>query len=70
MSAIVEARHNRETARSLFTLASYGQRDPESLDRLRVAFVQEGIPPEFLSHYVPTVPFAFHSISDWLSDTL
>jgi hypothetical protein len=25
-----------------------------------------GIPPDFLSHYVPTEPFAFHSISDWL----
>lgn len=35
-----------------------------------VEFVQEGIPPEFLSHYVPTEPFAFHSISDWLSDAL
>lgn len=56
--AIAEARHNCETARSLFTLASYGRRDPESLDRLRDTFAQEGIPPEFLSHYVPREPFA------------
>ena len=42
--------------------------DSSEMDRLRVAFVQEGIPPEFLSHYIPTRPFAFHSISDWLSD--
>jgi hypothetical protein len=31
--AIIEARHNPETARSLFALASYGRRDPESLER-------------------------------------
>ncbi|EKZ5999866.1 TniQ family protein [Klebsiella pneumoniae] len=68
--AIAEARHNCETARSLFTLASYGRRDPESLDRLRVTFAQEGIPPEFLSHYVPSGPFAFLSMNDGLSDKI
>lgn len=68
--AIAEARHNRETARSLFALASYGRRDPESLDRLRVTFAQEGIPPEFLSHYIPSGPFAFLSMNDGLSDKL
>jgi hypothetical protein len=51
--AVAEARHNPETARSLFALASYGRRDPESLDRLRVTFAKEGIPSEFLSHYQP-----------------
>ena len=68
--AIAEARHNCETARSLFTLASYGRRDPESLDRLRDTFAQEGIPPEFLSHYVPREPFAFLSMNDGLSDKI
>lgn len=51
--AIAEARHNPETARALFRLASSGRRDPESLERLRVTFAKEGIPLEFLSHYVP-----------------
>lgn len=66
--AIAEARHNRETARALFALASHGRRDPESLGRLRVTFSQEGVPPEFLSHYVPNGPFAFLSMNDGLSD--
>ena len=35
--AVAEARHNPETARSLFALASYGRHDPESLDHLRLA---------------------------------
>ena len=56
--AIIEARHNPETARSLFALASYGRRDPESLERLRLTFANEGIPLEFLSHYEPCTPFA------------
>ncbi|HFG4855879.1 TPA: hypothetical protein ACGHLQ_003085 [Salmonella enterica subsp. enterica] len=34
--AVVDARHNPETARSLFALASFGQRDPESLARIGV----------------------------------
>ena len=29
--AVAEARHNPETARSLFAVASYGRRDPASL---------------------------------------
>ena len=66
--AIVEARHNPETARSLFALAAYGRRDPESLERLRVTFTKEGIPPEFLSHYEPDRPFAFFSLNYGLSD--
>ncbi len=66
--AIIEARHNPETARSLFALASYGRRDPESLDRLRLTFVQEGIPLEFLSHYQADIPFACLRQSDGLSD--
>ena len=56
--AVTEARHNPEAARSLFALASYGRRDPESLASLRTLFTQEGIPQEFLSHYVPESPFA------------
>ena len=42
--AIIEARHNPETARSLFALASYGRRDPASLEQLRATFAKEGIP--------------------------
>ena len=68
--AVAEARHNPETARSLFALAAYGKRDPESLERLRAEFAQEGIPREFLSHYEPDGPFACRKISDWLSDKL
>lgn len=66
--AIVEARHNAETARSLFALASFGRRDPEFLERLGITFTQEGIPLEFLSHYEPNEPFAFLKINDGLSD--
>jgi hypothetical protein len=54
--AIIEARHDPETARSLFALASYGRRDPASLEQLRATFAKEGIPPEFLSHYEPDDP--------------
>ena len=67
--AIIEARHNPETARLLFTLASYGRRDPESLERLRATFTKEGIPPEFLSHYEPEWPFAGLRLNDGLSDS-
>ena len=66
--AIIEARHNPETARSLFALASYRRRDPVSLERLRATFAKEGIPPEFLSHYEPAGPFACLSQNDGLSD--
>ena len=51
--AVAEVRHNAERARSLFALFAFGRRDSESLERLRVMFAKEGIPPEFLSHYVP-----------------
>lgn len=37
--AIIEARHNPETARSLFALASYGRHDPASLEQLRATFM-------------------------------
>lgn len=47
--AFEEARHNPETARSLFAVASIGWRDPESLERVRLSFAQAGIPLEFLS---------------------
>ena len=50
---IIEAQQSPQTARSLFALASYGQRDPESLERLRPTFANEGIPLDFLSHYKP-----------------
>lgn len=66
--ALVDARHNPETARSLFALASYGQRDPESLARVRAMFAENGIPPEFLSHYVPDGPFTCIRLNDGLSD--
>jgi len=68
--ALAEAQHNPETARSLFALASRGQRDPESLERLRAVFVKDGIPPEFLSHYEPELPFACLKLNDGLSDNL
>lgn len=67
--AVAEARYNAETARSLFALASYGRRhDPESLESLRVTFVKDGVPPEFLSHYVPGSPFTCRRQNDVLSD--
>ena len=66
--AIIEARNNPETARSLFALASYGRRDPESLEHLRLTFAKEGIPQEFLSHYEPDIPFACLRQNDGLSD--
>lgn len=56
--ALAEARYNPETARSLFDMASWGRRDSESLQRLRDMFVKDGIPSEFLSHYVPKELFA------------
>lgn len=66
--AVAEARHNPQTARSLFTVASFGRRDPESLERLRVTFTKEGIPPEFLSYYVPDGLFACLRQNNELSD--
>lgn len=66
--AVVDARHNPETARSLFALASYGQRDPESRDRLRTMFAENGIPLEFLSHYIPDGPFTCIRLNDGLGD--
>lgn len=48
--AIDEARYDPESARSLFDLASRGERDSESLQRLRDMFVKNGIPSDFLSH--------------------
>ena len=66
--AVAESRHNPETARSLFAVASYGRRDPASLEELRVMFAKEGIPMEFLSLYVPNGPFACLSLNDGLSD--
>ena len=66
--AVAEARHNPEAARSLFALVSFGRRDPESLERLRVMFAKEGIPPEFLSHYLPDASFACLRLNDGLSD--
>mgnify|MGYP006914449238 CR=1 FL=1 len=66
--AIIEARHDPETARSLFALASYGRRDPASLEQLRATFAKEGIPAEFLSHYEPGESFACRRQSYGLSD--
>lgn len=50
-AAFIEARHNPETARALFQMASYGHRDAASLERLREEFAKDQIPREFLSHY-------------------
>ncbi|HED8921316.1 TPA: transposase, partial [Pseudomonas aeruginosa] len=50
-------------------LTSYGQRDPESLERLRITFANEGIPPEFLSYYEPDGPFTCRRLNDGLSDS-
>lgn len=68
--AFAEARHNPETAHTPFNLASWNRRDPESLQDLRDMFVKEGIPSEFLSHYVPEAPFAFLRQNDGLSDKI
>ena len=66
--AVLDARHNPETARSLFRLASYGRNDPASLEQLRALFAKEQIPAEFLLHYEPTEPFTCHTLSNGLSD--
>jgi hypothetical protein len=66
--AVAEARHNPETAGSLFALASYGRRDPESLEHLRAMFAKERIPPEFLSRYDPDEPFTWLKLNNGLSD--
>lgn len=56
--AMIEARHNPETACSLFALAAYGSRhDPAALERLRADFAEEQVPLEFLSHYDSKWPF-------------
>ena len=51
--AVLDARHNPETARLLFRLASYGRNDPASLEKLRAIFAKEQIPVEFLLHCEP-----------------
>ena len=66
---VAEAQHSPETARSLFALASFGRRDPESLERLHVTYTKEEIHLEFLSHYMPDRPFAYLSMNDGLNDT-
>ena len=66
--AIADARHNPETARSLFALASYGRSDRESLEQLRATFAKERIPLEFLSQNIPEWPFACLRLNDGLSD--
>lgn len=66
--AVLDARHNPETARSLFRLVSYGRNDPASLEQLRAIFAKEQIPAEFLLHYEPARPFTCHTLSDGLSD--
>ena len=67
--AVLDARHNPETARSLFRLASYGRNDPASLEQLRAIFAKEQIPAEFLLHYEPAEPFTCHTLSNGLSDS-
>jgi hypothetical protein len=65
--AIIEARHDPETARSLFALASYGRRDPLPWNSCAPPS-QRKASPEFLSHYVPDGPFACLRQNDGLSD--
>lgn len=67
---VAEARHNPEAARFLFALASYGQQDPASLEHLRTLFSEQGIPTEFLSHYIPNRSFMCLRINDNLSDKI
>jgi hypothetical protein len=50
--SIAEAQSNPEAARSLFAIASYGRRDPKSLEDLRSLFAEVGIPHEYLSSYM------------------
>lgn len=66
--ALIEARHNPETARCLFALASYRRRELAVLPKLWTTFSEDGIPPEFLSHYEPEAPFAFLRLNDGLCD--
>jgi hypothetical protein len=66
--ALAEARRDPEIAHSLFNMASWGRRDPESLQKLRDMFAKDGIPPEFLSQYVLDGPFAYLRQNDGLSD--
>ena len=66
--AILEARHNPETARALFQLASYGRHDPASEERLLAIFAKEQIPTEFLLHYEPKEPFTCLTLNNALSD--
>ena len=66
--AINQAQRDPETARALFALASYGRRDPASLEQLRADFAKVGIPLEFLSHYDPDRPFVCLRQNDGLSD--
>lgn len=66
--AVAEARHNPETARSLFQLASYGHNDAISLEQFRDEFAKDQIPREFLSHFELGNPFTRLSLTYWLSD--
>ena len=45
--AVLDARHNPETARSLFRLASYGRNDPASLEQVRAIFAKSKFQSNF-----------------------
>jgi hypothetical protein len=66
--AVLDSRHNPETARSLFRLASYGRSDPASLEQLRAIFAKEQIPAQFLLHYESAEPFTCLTLKNGLSD--
>eukprot|EP01012_Entosiphon_sulcatum_P017285 TRINITY_DN22078_c0_g1_i1.p1 TRINITY_DN22078_c0_g1~~TRINITY_DN22078_c0_g1_i1.p1 ORF type:complete len:372 (+),score=27.12 TRINITY_DN22078_c0_g1_i1:444-1559(+) len=69
IGAIVDAQHNPDTARLLFSVVAYGYReDPARVREMRTLFDELGIPREFLSHYVPTNPFTLHTLNDGLND--
>jgi TniQ len=49
--AVETARHDPDTARHLFQLASYTCRSPSCFDSIAELLVEVGIPASFLSHY-------------------
>ena len=67
--AIVEARHQpRNRPLAVRRWHPMGERDPESLERLRAIFAKEGIPRNFCHIMSQNRPFACLRLNDGLSD--
>lgn len=56
--AVIEARHNRETARFMFRFLAKGRNDPARLEELRAMLIENQVPPEFLADLVPEKIFS------------